>query len=39
MTAWRPTSWKAIFCEECLAAVAIGIAAMLVQLGAVPAPA
>ena len=26
MTAWRPTSWKAMFCAEWRAAVAIGSA-------------
>ena len=27
MIAWRPTSWKAMFCAECRVAQAIGIAA------------
>ena len=26
MTACRPTSWKAMFCDECQAAVATGTA-------------
>ena len=26
MTAWRPTSWKAMFCEEWRAPAAIGSA-------------
>ena len=32
MTAWRPTSWKAMFCDECQAAVAIGACTPTVRL-------